>query len=79
MIGIHLSKCNQDPETCPTLAQMFEDDAYCEQMSELDPTLIEVRAMLGNLANTCTSGTCPGQNIETTREVLRSLIDKREQ
>lgn len=76
MIGIDIGSCNQDPETCPALKQVFEQDAFYETVSGIDPNAEEIRAMLGDFATACAKGTCPGRNIELTREVLRRHIEK---
>lgn len=78
-IGIEFIRCNDDSPTCPVYEQLIEVDRFCEQMSEVSPASSETRKYLGMLADACAAGTCPGQNMKTTREVLRQIIDRREQ
>ena len=81
MIGIDVNKCNGNPESCPTLQQVFDDDAFCEQMSgvwaEDDAHIATSRKMLGDYATSCAIGACIGQNQQTARDAMRSFLERK--
>lgn len=74
---VNFGSCNQDPETCPAVKQVFDHDTFCELMAPFDPSAEEMRRILGNVVTMCVKGNCPGQNPELAQQVLRNVLDDR--
>ena len=74
--GIDIQSCSGDANTCPVVQRIFDQDEFCAVMSDIEPSAKAMRDMLGDFVTACVRGTCPGQNIEQTRQALRSLVEQ---
>ncbi len=74
-IEIKLFNCTKNPDTCPIVVQMFELDAFEEQISDLDNDAASRRKIFGDFVTACVNGNCPGQD---PRLAMQILDDKKE-
>ena len=74
--GIDIQSCSGDADTCPVVQRIFDQDEFCVVMSDIELSAMAMHNLLGDFVTACAQGTCPGQNIEQTRQALRSLVEQ---
>lgn len=75
MVSLDIGKCSGSAETCPAVQQAFEADEFYSTVDGLEPNVAQTRQIFGDFVVACAKGTCPGQNLELTKQVLRSMLN----
>lgn len=70
-IELNLDDCTLDAETCPIVFHLIERDYFESAIASLDPEAETRRQILGNFVTACVKGTCPAQDPELARQIIK--------